>query len=294
MNHTAESPAQVRALPLRTRTEYLLRRFDLQPHKSLGQNFLINEGAARLIAQTAAEPGQPLVEVGGGLGALTIPLAETGLPLVVVEFDRAAAGVLRWLLEDLEQVRVVEGDFLKVGWEEMAGGDVTAVGNLPYQSAGAILQKQWAPESPCGLIVATVQREVAERLRGTPGTKSWGPLSVLAALHTEDRRVVARLGPDSFVPAPRVESTVLSLERRAVPEQLVSYPAMEAAMRGAFGTRRKNLSNSLRLALRLEPAEAAALLRALRLDGGRRGETLTLDELIALANALNEAGHGLP
>ena len=302
MSEWPESPAQVRALPLRGRTEYLLRRFDLQPRKSLGQSFLINEGAARQIAQTAAEPGRPLVEVGGGLAALTVPLAESGLPLVVVEIDRGAAEALAWLMGDLDHVRVVREDFLKVGWEELAephplppllageGGEreqpLTAVGNLPYGSAGAILQKLWAPGSPCGLIVTMVQREVAERLRATPGIKAWGPLSVLAALHTEERRVVAKLGPESFLPAPKVESTVLALQRRDLPEELRDYGAMQAAIRGAFGTRRKNLSNSLRISLRLEAETVAAVLRATRLDGSRRGETLTVNELIVLANAL--------
>jgi 16S rRNA (adenine1518-N6/adenine1519-N6)-dimethyltransferase len=334
MTEWPESPAQVRALPLRARTEYLLRRFDLRPRKAVGQSFLINEGAARLIAQTAAEPGQPLVEVGGGLGALTVPLAESGLPLAVVEIDPAAAAALSWLMSDLAHVRVVREDFLKVGWEAMVGGEdglslwggsparlgshvpiggragspphaegmgegavqaralqLTAVGNLPYGSAGAILQKLWAPESPCGRMVVMVQREVAGRLRAAPGSKAWGPLSVLAALHTEDREVVARLGPDSFWPAPRVESTALRLERRRRPAELRDYPAMQAAIRGAFGNRRKRLSNSLRLSLGLEAAVAEAVLRAAGVDGQRRGETLNLDELIRLANALHGTGH---
>jgi 16S rRNA (adenine1518-N6/adenine1519-N6)-dimethyltransferase len=297
----AETPAQVRGLPLRARTEYLLRRFDLQPRKSLGQSFLINEGAARLIAETAAEPGAPLVEVGGGLGALTVPLADSALLLSVVEIDRGAAEALEWLVGEVGNVRVVREDFLKVEWEALrphplpplpAGegvseGKLAAVGNLPYQSAGAILQKLWALDSPCERLVVMVQREVAERLRAEPGTKAWGPLSALAALHTEERRVVARLGPESFLPAPKVESTVLLLQRRArLPEGLGDYDSFRAAVRGAFGTRRKNLTNSLRISLHLEPAAVAALLRTARIDGGRRGETLRLEELIGLANAL--------
>jgi 16S rRNA (adenine1518-N6/adenine1519-N6)-dimethyltransferase len=135
-----------------------------------------------------------------------------------------------------------------------------------------------------------VQREVAARLRADPGTKAWGPLSALAALHTQERRVVARLGPESFLPAPKVESTVLLMQRRVgLPEGLRDYEAFRAAIRGAFGTRRKNLGNSLKISLRLEPATVAGVLRAARIDGSRRGETLALEELIRLANALEES-----
>ncbi len=306
MREWSESAEEVRALPLRARTEYLLRRFGLQPRKSLGQSFLINEGAARQIAQIAAEPRQPLVEVGGGLGALTVPLAAAGLPLTVVEIDEGGAAALAWLTEDLDNVRVVQEDFLRVEWETLAEptalplslverrvseGSVTAVGNLPYNSAGAILQRLWARESPCDRIVVMVQREVAERLRAAPGSKAWGPLSVLAALHTQEREVRARLGPGSFWPAPRVESTVLCLQRRLrLPEALVDYAAVAEVLRAAFGSRRKRLSNSLRLSLGLEPTAADEILRRAGLDGGRRGETLSLDEIIDLANAIHATG----
>lgn len=299
MHKAPDSPAEVRALPLPARTEYLLRRFNLQPRRSLGQSFLINEGAARLIAQTAAQPGQPLLEIGGGLGALTVPLAETGLPLTVVEIEAGAAAALAWLTADLHNVRLLQQDFLETPWETLvppgATGKPTAVGNLPYNSAGAILQRLWAPESPCGRLVVTVQREVADRLRAAPGSKTWGPLSVLAALHTQPPQVVARLGPESFRPAPRVESTVLCLQRRTrLPEALRDYTAVADALHAAFGNRRKRLSNSLRLSLRLEAAVADEILRAAGLDGTRRGETLSLDEIIHLANALYTTGPRSP
>lgn len=400
-----ESPAEIRALPLRARTEWLRRRFGLRPRKTLGQNFLVNEGAARRLAEAAVEPGLPLLEIGGGLGALSVPLADSGLPLTVVEIDEKAAEALQWLLGDLPQVRVVRADILQAdlwdfaegaapaeqaclpvqrsGWvqtgedtcpastggasaacataeggqagspphangqagspphadgqagspphagveskprataevaaapEETAGPVsssgfrlstfgfrlptsasplLTAVGNLPYSSAGAILQRLWAPDSPCGRIVVTVQREVAERLQAEPGSKAWGPLSVLAALHTEKRRVIARLSPQSFVPPPKVESSALVMERRLTPPVgLPEWGAVERALRGAFGTRRKTLSNSLRFALQLEPAQVSAILQRAGLDGKRRGETLSLEELLALARALREVEAG--
>ncbi len=423
MSRPSESPAEIRGLPLRPRTEWLRRRFGLRPRQALGQNFLVNEGAARRLAEAAVEPGLPLLEVGGGLGALSVPLAESGLPLTVVEIDEKAAEALDWLVGDLAHVRVVCADILQVdlrtlakgaapaaqaslsvqraGWAQagedtcptntggasgarvtaeggqagslpyagaeagnllqeggqagslpyasgqagspphasgqagslpyagtaskpcgIAEGEVaatpersagavspsgfrlstfdlrlppsaspllTAVGNLPYSSGGAILQRLWAPDSPCGRIVVTVQREVAERLRAEPGSKAWGPLSVLAALHTEGTRIIARLSPESFVPAPKVESTALVMERRRTPPAgLPNWEAVGRALRGAFGTRRKTLSNSLRFALQLAPAQVTGILNRAGLDGRRRGETLSLEELLALARALRE------
>jgi len=338
VNPSGESPAQIRALPLRARTEWLLRRFGIRPRKALGQNFLVNEGAARRIAETAVAPGLPLLEIGGGLGALSVPLADSGLPLTVVEIDERAAEALAWLLGDLPHVRVLRADILQVdlwalaatalpgalsrqergGGEETAAGVavaregvtgvlagpspsdrrpatggsalLTAVGNLPYSSTGAILQRLWAPDSPCGRIVVTVQREVAERLRAEPGSKAWGPLSVLAALHTEGRQVLARLSPESFLPAPKVESTALMMERRVTPPAgLPNWEAVGRALRGAFGARRKTLSNSLRFGLQLEPGQVRAVLHRAGLEGRRRGETLDLEELLALARALGES-----
>ncbi|HEY3398683.1 MAG TPA: 16S rRNA (adenine(1518)-N(6)/adenine(1519)-N(6))-dimethyltransferase RsmA [Armatimonadota bacterium] len=291
MSTLTDTPQQVRDLPLPARNEYLLRRFDLAPRKSLGQNFLINEGATERISEAAAAPGEPLLEIGGGLGALTVPLSRTGLPLTVVEFDAGAGAALAWLLGDLPHVRLIQQDFMRLDLAETMPHPCTAAGNLPYQAGTAILQKLWAPGSPCRLIVAMVQKEVADRLRTGPGSKAYGPLSLLAALHVEEIRVVSQLGPESFSPPPKVNSTVLSMRRReGFPEGVQNYDSMLAAIRGAFGSRRKTLANSLRLTLGLTPEQVVTVLRRARLDGRRRGETLTLAEFIQLGNSLYALG----
>lgn len=278
----------MRELPLRARTDYLLRRFGLRPRKSLGQNFLINEGAARRLAQAATVAGWPVLEIGGGLGALTVPLAASGVPLRVVEIDAALAEVLRWLTSDLPHVAVTEGDALELGAEDFPEAPATAIGNLPYLSGGAILQALWAEEAPFRRIVATVQREVAERLRAAPGTKAYGPLSVLAAAHLSAVEVLAQLGPGSFLPPPTVSSTALLLSRRRErPPGLSSYVALDLAVRGAFSARRKTLENSLKLTYSWDATTVAEVLGEVSLDGKRRGETLNLAELVALGEALS-------
>ena len=288
MKVTADTPAQVRDLPLRARTEYLLRRFGVHARKSLGQNFLTNEGAAKRLAEAACAPGEALVEIGGGLGALTVPLAASGLPLKVVEIDPSLARVLVWLTADLSNVEVLVGDFLKLPPEALWPRPAVAVGNLPYLSAGAILQHAWALDSPYSLIVATVQREVADRLRTGPGTKAYGPLSVLAAVHTRDIAVVAQMSPESFEPIPGVESTALSFVRNeALPPALEDPDSLNLAIRGAFGGRRKTLLNSLKMSLHWDKPTAEEVLREAHLDGKRRGETLELAELLTLANAIH-------
>ncbi len=293
MSSKAASPQQVRNFPLRKRTHYLCRRFGVRPRQARGQNFLINEGAATRLAETAAEPGLPIVEIGAGLGALTVPLAAYDLPLVAVEIDRDLAEALSWLLADQEQVRVLPADFLKVEPGQFVPGAAVAIGNLPYGAAGAILQKLWAPESPFQQIIVTVQREVAQRLQAQPGTKAYGPLTVFARLHTTDMEILAQLGPQSFYPAPRVSSVALVMRRReGLPEDLLDYAAMQLAIRGAFGTRRKILSNSLKIALGGEAGAAQEVLQRAGLDGNRRGETLDLAELIVLANACYQQNRG--
>jgi 16S rRNA (adenine1518-N6/adenine1519-N6)-dimethyltransferase len=280
-------PAEVRELPLRARTDYLLRRFGLTPRKPLGQNFLVNEGAARRLADVAAAPGLPLFEIGGGLGALSVPLAATGLPLRIVEIDANLARTLAWLLADLPHVQVLTADFLTLPAAEWPAAPAVAIGNLPYFSAGAILQRLWAEDSPFSLTIATVQREVADRLRSQPGVKAYGPLSLLAAAHVTKFEVLAQLGPGSFFPEPGVESTALALTRReGLPPGLSAFAALDAAIRAAFAERRKTLLNSLKMTQKLDKAEAEAVLREANLDGKRRGETLSLAEFIALAEAL--------
>ena len=287
MNPGTETPAQVRAWPLRARTQWLLRRFSLRPRKSLGQSFLVNEGAARRLAEVAARPGLPLVEIGGGLGALTVPLAESGWPLAVVEIDAALVEALRWLLGDLGHVRVVPGDALELDWGSLAPRPAVAVGNLPYLSAGAILQRLWDPAAPFTEMVVTVQREVAQRLRAQPGTRQWGPLSVLAQVHAERAQVLSELGPGSFLPPPQVSSTALRLVKRSEPLVAPGEGGrLDLALRAAFGTRRKTLAASLRAVQKLSREQAVSVLQRAGLDPQRRGETLDLDELNALGTAL--------
>ena len=278
------SAPEVRELPLRARTDYLLRRFRLRPRKSLGQNFLVNEGAAQRLAQTAVAAGLPMVEIGGGLGALTVPLVESGQPLKVVEIDAALAQVLGWLTGDLPHVEVILGDFLELAPERLWPEPAVAVGNLPYLSASAILQRLWEPRAANALSIAMMQREVADRLRATTGTKAYGPLSVLARAHLSEIAVLAQLGPGSFVPAPEVRATALKM--LPCPDGPPDMELLDLALRGAFSGRRKTLLNSLKMSKNWDKETTEEVLRKAGLDGQRRGETLELAELLALGRAM--------
>lgn len=278
---------------LASRTRELLQRHGLRPRKSFGQNFLLSEGKVRLLAEAAVglAPGALVVEIGPGLGALTVALAQAGARVVACELDRWLEPPLREVLALWPQVTVHFADFLQVDLAELTGGQpFVAAGNLPYQITSPLLEKVLA-EPGCRGLVVTVQREVADRLRATPGSKAYGPLTLFARCFCEPPQVLCQLPPGDFLPPPGVQSTALRLVRRDRPPfARPGVPMFLRTVRAAFNHRRKSLQAGLPLATVLGATReqvAGALLQA-DLDGGRRAETLDLDELARLAEALEQ------
>jgi len=280
---------------LAARTRDLLARHGLRPRKSLGQSFLINEAKLEQIAGAAAEmaAGGPILEVGPGLGALTVALAGHGQPVVAVEVDQRLQAPLAAVLEPLDNVTVHFADFLTVDLDAVVGGQpFVLAGNLPYQITTPLLEKAFAAPRCVGLVI-TVQREVAQRLRAQPGTRDYSPLTLFCQYHVERVETICQLAPGDFLPAPAVASTALVLHRRTSPP--FTDPTGEAflrVVRAAFNQRRKALRSGLAGSplLPLDRAIVAAALETAALDGQRRAETLTLEEFARLARALGEAG----
>jgi len=299
--YSASESKLVAAWPAAKRTAWLLRHFGLNPRKSLGQNFLVDDHhIARLVEATLAGAPRQVVEIGGGLGALTVPLAQAGVALTVYEVDRRLAQVLQWLTEGMENVRVVAADVLQVKLE--GGREVVAVGNLPYYVTTPILEHLFNASPPFGALVVTVQQEVGERIRARPGTKAYGPLTLWCRFYAASIEVIGRLPATVFRPRPKVDSLALRMVlRRKPPAEVADAASFFAAVQGALGHRRKTLLNSLRADARLQlPAgrEAEVVKRA-GLDGKRRGETLDFEEFVRLGNALAaersvaaDGGHG--
>ncbi len=292
----APTPDEVRQMPLSRRTQWLRRHFDFRPRKSLGQNFLRDGHVATHLAQAAAQfAPQRVIEIGPGLGALTVPLAESNWDLVAFESDRRLCEVLHWLFSDCEQVEIRQGDFLAADLTDLAGPDSVVVGNLPYYITTPILEKVFETHPGFAGLVITVQQEVAERIRAQPGTKQYGSLTIFCRYYAANIERLTTLPPQAFWPSPQVSSAALRLTLRAEPpDGIESETAFFAAVRGAFAHRRKTLRNSLKTAtlLELSAEQVEALLTEAGIDGSRRGETLDFGEFVSLGNALHDIREG--
>ncbi|WP_428268431.1 16S rRNA (adenine(1518)-N(6)/adenine(1519)-N(6))-dimethyltransferase RsmA [Haliangium sp.] len=270
----------------------LLRRYGLDAKKSWGQNFLSSERAYRAIVDaTVAGADDWVVELGAGLGTLTMRLAER-VPegkVVAVERDRDMAQVLRGELGHLDNVELVEANALSYDLAMIArwrGEPVAVCGNLPYHIASQILFRIVAARAHLSRAVVMIQREMADRLVAVPGTKAYGALGVLVTSYAHVRTVV-RVGPSAFVPPPRVSSTVVRLDFLPGGAARVDVGDGEhyaQVVHAAFGQRRKTLRNAL--GARWPSEVVAAALAAVEIDPGRRGETLSLDEFARLSAAL--------
>jgi 16S rRNA (adenine1518-N6/adenine1519-N6)-dimethyltransferase len=241
---------------------------------------------ARIADLAVVTREMPILEVGPGTGALTRALAARADRLIAVEVDGDLVEILRED-PDLARVEIRHADALTFPYHEFMGGQAwAATGNLPYNIATALLMRWIESEDPPERITVMVQRDVADRLIARPGTRAYGSLSVATQLLMHARRAL-KLGPSLFYPRPKVDSSVVVLERRAEP--LVSGTLLNATRilaRAAFAYRRKTLANCLCLALGMERGRTHAALRALGLEMEIRGEQLGIKEFVALAEAL--------
>ncbi len=267
----------------------LLRRYGLAAKKSWGQNFLVSERVYRAIVDaTVVADDDWIVEIGAGLGTLTMRLAQR-IPegmLLAIERDRDLVRVLEAELGLLDNVEIVEANALNYDLAAAArwhGGPIAVCGNLPYQISSQILFRIIEARGHVSRAVVMLQREVADRLLASPGSKTYGAIGVLVQTYADVSQVV-RARPGAFAPPPEVESTVVKLTPRPAPEAAQRDPEHYAAVvHAAFRQRRKTLRNAIRAAF--GSAAAPALERA-GIDPDRRGETLSIAEFAALADAL--------
>lgn len=255
--------------------------------KRFGQHFLEPAWVRKVVLAIDPTPADTFVEIGPGRGALTRPLLERARAVVAFEIDRDLASELRG--SATQTLTVVEGDFLESRWLETHPLDapVRIAGNLPYNVASPILFKLAELHAGgVGFLDATlmVQREVADRLVAEPGTREYGVLSILIG-HVADVQRVLALPAGAFRPAPAVQSALVRVRFHA-PNPAASDEATFGAMvRAIFTRRRKTLANAL---LAFPPAggtRPAGVLGRADIDGGRRPETLSIAELVRLADA---------
>jgi 16S rRNA (adenine1518-N6/adenine1519-N6)-dimethyltransferase len=220
-----------------------LRAFGVRPNRELGQNFLIDDNILRVIGEAAElDPGDVVLEVGGGLGVLSEFLAPRVAHLHVVEVDRSLEEPLREALAPFANATLQLADAVRVDFAELEPSPNKVVANLPYGVAATVLLKSIAELPEAELWVAMVQREVADRLASTPGGKSYGATSVLAQFACEVR-LLRKVPRTVFHPEPNVDSALIAMRRRAPapPAELV------ALVHAGFAHRRKALAGSLAL-----------------------------------------------
>jgi 16S rRNA (adenine1518-N6/adenine1519-N6)-dimethyltransferase len=225
----------------------LLEENGLRPSRARGQNFVADPNTVRRIARLAGVgPGDRVIEIGAGLGSLTLALAETGAAVTAVEVDRGLVPVLRSLVEPA-RVTVVEADAMALDWDALLGaGPWVLVANLPYNVATPLVADLLDRVPAITRMLVMVQREVAERLAAGPGNDAYGAVSVKVAYWATAS--VAGLVPASvFIPVPNVESALVRIDRRDAPAvgPEVEPGALFGLVGTGFGQRRKMLRRSL-------------------------------------------------
>ena len=257
----------------------LLAEHGLHPSRALGQNFVADPNTVRRIVRLAGVgAGTPVVEIGAGLGSLTLALAETGAAVVAVEVDRYLVPVLREVLAGTD-VDVVEGDALTLDWGSLLARDPgpwSLVANLPYNVAVPVTVGVLERAPMVASLLVMVQREVGERMAARAGEDAYGAVSVKVDYWSR-AEVVGRVPATVFVPRPNVESVLVRLERRSAPAvdpSLVSYDRLFSVVRAGFAQRRKMLRRSLAAIVDPEAFEAAGIApeaRAEELDVAQWG-----------------------
>ena len=265
---------------------YICKRFDIKMSKKLGQNFLIKRGIVDEIVHAAElTVGEPVLEVGPGIGTLTQGLAQSGADVTAIELDRRLLEVLDTTLASYDNVRIIHGDVLKLDVPTiMNHKPFKVVANLPYYITTPIIMSLLESKLPIERLVVMVQKEVALRMIAKPGTKDYGALSVAVQYYTEPD-IVLDVPPKSFLPAPAVTSSVIRcVLRDKPPVDVIDEKLFFRVVKAGFAQRRKTFSNTMKTT-GLSKDRIEELLAKANIDGQRRGETFTLQEFADVANA---------
>ena len=272
----------------------VLKRYGFTFSKKFGQNFLIDEHVLDKIMDAAELSEEDCVlEIGPGIGTMTQALSERAGKVFSVEIDDKLIPILKDTLAECPNVTVINDDIMKVDIEalvrdECSGKPVKVVANLPYYITTPIIMSLLEKQLPIESITVMVQKEVAERMMASPGTKDYGALSLAVQYYTEPY-IAANVPPNCFMPRPDVSSAVIRLKRYKEPPVECRDPKlMFSLIRASFNQRRKTLVNGIKNAAELSftREQVEESLKSLGLDVNIRGEALELSQFAALADAL--------
>ena len=278
-----------------TSPKTLLTAWNIRAKKQLGQHFLTDPSTAEMIVARARLSSKDIViEIGAGLGALTIPLAKAAHKVYAVEKDQRLYDLLKaeLLVNEITNVTLIANDILRFDYQpifEENGCELIVFGNLPYNISSQIIINLIRSRNFIRRAVLMFQKELARRLTAPPGTKDYGRLAVMLQ-YCASVKTIASLGTSVFFPAPKIDSEILELGFK----KTNNYPEHDEAMlfqvvKAAFGNRRKTLKNALAASgLRIDSKTAKRALESADIDPSRRAETLSVTEFIALQISLSK------
>lgn len=283
-----------------SRTKEILKKYSFAFKKSLGQNFIIDPNILENILKHAGvDKSAGVIEIGPGIGALTEQLAIHADKVVAFEIDQRLLPILQDTLQNYSNIEVLHQDILKADVHQVIkeqfeeNQPIHIVANLPYYITTPILMKLLRDRLPLESITVMIQKEVAERMAAKPNTKSYGSLTIAIQYYT-NAKVVMNVPKTVFNPQPNVESSILKLELRDEPAVLVKdEDFFFGVMKASFAQRRKTLRNNLANHLQeMDKETLQKVLDRVEIDGGRRGESLTIEEFARLADGLYEEING--
>ncbi|MFQ8602859.1 MAG: 16S rRNA (adenine(1518)-N(6)/adenine(1519)-N(6))-dimethyltransferase RsmA [Anaerovoracaceae bacterium] len=271
-------------------------RHNFQLSKSLGQNFITDRGVIEKIAEGAGiAEGDLVIEIGPGIGVLTAEAAKYAAKVVAIEIDKKLIPILEETLSDYDNVEVINQDVLKTNLNEIIeeqrracsfSADVKIIGNLPYYITTPIIMSILENSVDAESITIMMQKEVADRIKASPGNKIYGAISVAVQYYCEVEQV-ASVPKEVFVPRPKVDSSVLKLSvRKKKPVELIDEKSLFACIKAGFGQRRKTLLNSLTGVYGTSKDDVRAILEKAAIDPARRAETLNIQEFATIANGV--------
>ncbi len=267
-----------------------LAEYGLFPKKRLGQHFLVDPNILNKVIRTSRVGREDVVlEVGPGLGDMTLALARLAKQVIAVEIDPKLVTILRKKMEDLPNVEVIRSDILKLDFNHLfkrEGQPIKVVANLPYQISTPLLFRFIESKDAFSTFTLMLQKEVAERMVAPPGRKEYGPLSIFIQMFL-DVSICFFIKPSAFFPPPGVESAVVHMVWKEKPLiETKDEEWFKRVVKACFGYRRKTLSNALRHSELSLPEPIGSSMEKIGIDPKRRPETLTIQEFAKLAEVL--------
>ena len=277
----------------------ILNNYGFKFSKSLGQNFIISDTVCPKMAKECVTDGENknvgVIEIGPGIGVLTVELAKKFKKVVSIEIDKNLIPILSETTKELENIKIINADVLKtdlkkvISEEFMGFDEINICANLPYYITSEILMYILESGLNINSIVVMVQKEAATRICASPGTRDSGAIS-LAVKYYGNPKVVFNVGRGCFIPSPNVDSAVIKIEMdKTNSKNIINKDMYFRVIKAAYGKRRKNILNSLSMGMNIPKQEIEKALLNLKISNSKRAEELSFDDFVNISNVLYQS-----